>query len=98
MAQKKPNDDTKKASPSSSTTSTEMQPPVRKSRRARELLAQYYVGLNSKGDQQKINEYNIDGAHFNSEKYVKKMIKEKHLNELIRLNKSMNDGEFLVTE
>src|SRR5690606_27338557 len=48
------------------------------------------------GDQQKINEYDIDGAHFNAEKYVKKLINEKRLVELIRLNKSMNEGNCIL--
>lgn len=52
-------------------------------RRTRALLAQYYgVGRRDKTNTT-FDEYNIDSAHFNADKYVDKLIREKHLKELI---------------
>ena len=61
-------------------------------RRRRNLLHQYY-GLGSEGQTAASSPTDINGMHFDVDAYMDKLLREKRMTELLRLQSTFNDGE-----
>ncbi len=66
---------------------------VEKARRKRRALFQHY-GISENKEKKQGDEDNINSGAFNAQKYVHKLLKEKHLEDVISIDNKFNEGLF----